>query len=441
MLSRTRIEATDKDLSARGGLVVFQELIQELDWQRKLTKSLPAYRIATETSAYDKFVAMTLGLVADADCLDATERLGHDPAFTAICGKVNAANTYGTFLRRFGLWHITRLNHLLIDMALTLRSRIGKRRDQITITFDSTGHLQHGKKIEGCEINYKGEWGLDSLLAFDELGLQYWADVRPGATYTSNGVSEVVDAIFRRVARGVRRYALADSGFCNSTFFTACATQNVGFVTAMRANMYEPLIRRVTNWRDTKRVLFHDGRKCEIGTTLYRAPEGREILRVVMLRALKPDEQSRGLFGDMRFDYAAFVTNIGEHEMARERLVEAYRSRANAENYIKDLKHGFDLKHLPCLSLTANKAYALMAAFAYNLVRFVAHLESPHKPHFAKILRFRVLLLPVQVVKHARTVSFRFMTHHKEEVERWLEMIRKRFGCVGPRCGATTLAL
>ena len=439
-LPRIKIKTVDKYLSARGGLPVFAEVMDGLGLKRALTPHLPMNRIAVRTSSFDKFRALTLGLVAEADGLDATERLSHDPAFTAVCGRVNAANTYGDFLRRFGLPHCRKLNHALIDAALQLRTRTEKRQSSITIKFDSTNHVQHGRKFEGGEVNYKGQYGLDSLLAFDEFGFQYWSDVRPGATYTSQGVSEPVDAIFRRVPPRIRRYALADSGFCNAAFFKACWSQRVGFVTAMRANMSDPLIRRVTNWRPTKRLLFHDGRACELGTTLYRPTDFREVLRVVFMRALKPREQAAGLFGDMRYDYHAFVTNIGEHELQNERLIEFYRTRSDVENCIKDMKNGFDLRHLPCTSLLANKAYALIAAFAYNLVRFVAHVENPRRPHFAKLLRFKVLMLPVQVVKHSRKISFHFMKHHEREVSRWLSIIKTKFGFAGTDRQATTAA-
>lgn len=379
-LPRIKVETTDKQLSARGGLPLFAEVIDGLDLKRTLSPALPINRIAVKTSSFDKFRALTLGLVADADGLDATERLRHDPAFVAVAGHVNAANTYGDYLRSFGLPHCKQLNYRLIDAALALRAKSGKRRSSITIKFDSTNHEQHGRKIEGAEYNYKNQWGLDSLLAFDEMGFQYWS-------------------------------------------------------------MFEPLIRRVGNWKPTKRLLFQDNRACEIGTTIYRATEFRETLRVVFMRALKENEQSRGIFGDMRYDYHAFVTNIGEHEIANEKLIEFYRTRSDVENFIKDMKHGFDLKHLPCLSLLANKAYALIAAFAYNLVRFVAHLENPRKPHFAKLLRFKALMLPVQVVKHSRMVSFRFMYEHEREVTRWLSIIKTKFGFAGTDVQAVTAAL
>jgi hypothetical protein len=47
------------------------------------------------------------------------------------------------------------------------------------------------------------------------------------------------------------------------------------------------------------------------------------------------------------------------------------------ENFIRELKNGLDLHHYPCQKLSANKAYGLMAAFAYNLMRYVAVKENP----------------------------------------------------------------
>jgi hypothetical protein len=195
--------------------------------------------------------------------------------------------------------------------------------------------------------------------------------------------------------------------------------------------MYRPLIHRVTNWRETKKIVFHDKRACEVGSCVYYPKGGREALRVVFMRALRPNEQSNSLFSDARYDYHAFVTNIGEHDgMKNEEVITFYRKRSNIERFIAELKNGFDLKHFPCRSLKANRAYALMVAFAQNLVRYTAYIENPTRPHFAKVLRFRVLMLPVQVVRHARSVTFRFMAHHEREVKHWLGKIKTQFGFV-----------
>lgn len=202
--------------------------------------------------------------------------------------------------------------------------------------------------------------------------------------------------------------------------------------------MFDPLIKRVGDrWRPSKSLVFYDKRDCEIGSCVYRPKKARETLRVVFLRALKSDEQRKGLFGDERYDYVAFVTNMGEHEMKNEDVVLWYRKRSDVENHIKELKGSFDLKHFPCQKLNANRAYGLIAAFAQNLVRYAAYIENPLTPHYAKVLRFRMLMLPVQVVKHARSVSFRFMTHHQEEIQRWLKQIKKQFGFVDTQLQAS----
>lgn len=436
MSVRIKIETTDQHISARGGLVLWREVLDHLGLKQKLQGSLPTYKIATAASSYEKWEASVLGIAAGADCIDAMDRLALDPAFDAVTGELVTSRSYGDFYRLFDAQMLKNMTYKLIETAIELRRRLGLLGDSFTLKLDSTNHEQHGNKIEGCEINYKGKWGLDSLLAFDELGFQYWIDVREGATFTSNGCAEVIDAVLRRLPKKVRRFVLADSGFCNNGFFTACATANAKFVCAMRSMMYRPLIGRVTNWRESKKLLFNDKRPCEVGSCIYYPKDGRQALRVVFMRALREGEQNTALFSDARYDYHAFVTNIGEHDgMKNEDVILFYRKRADIERFIAEIKNGFDMKHLPCRNLNANRAYALMAAFAQNLVRYTAYIENPTRPHFAKVLRFKVLMLPVQVVRHARSITFRFMAHHLEEVRRWREKIKIQFGFVFEETG------
>ena len=428
---RIKIEETSQHLSARGGLVLWRETLDHLDLEKKLANSLPVYKIATAATSYEKFEATVLGLAAGADCLDEMDRLALDPAFDAVTGELVTARSYGDFLRLFDGKLLRNLQCNLIDNAIELRTRLGLMGDSYTLKLDSTDHKQHGKQMEGLEFNYKGNWGLDSLVAFDELGFQLWSHVRNGAAFTANGSAEVIHEVFKRLPRQIKRMVLADSGFCNFGFFNACANAGAKFACAMRAMMYRPLLKRVKHWNKAKKVSFYDERECEIGSCVYRPKGCRETLRVVFIRALRPNEQNKALFDDARYDYHAWVTNVGEHDgMKNEEVILWYRQRANIERFIAEMKNGFDLRHLPCQSMNANRAYALMAAFAQNLVRYTAYVENPKRPNFAKILRFKMLMLPVQVVRHARSVSFRFMTSHKKEIERWLKTIQKNFGYV-----------
>jgi len=110
-------------------------------------------------------------------------------------------------------------------------------------------------------------------------------------------------------------------------------------------------------------------------------------------------------------------------------VIKLYRGRGHAENFIRELKNGMDLHHYPCQKLTANKAYGLIAAFAYNAMRFIALKDRPQRPQFSKAIRHRIIHLPCQVVRHAGEVTFRFMKHHFKEVQTWLNYIKNlKFG-------------
>ncbi|MBF0440577.1 MAG: transposase [Oligoflexales bacterium] len=131
-----------------------------------------------------------------------------------------------------------------------------------------------------------------------------------------------------------------------------------------------------------------------------------------MIRAVK-EESKRALFKlESDYDYHAFVTSIGAYEMSGAAVIEFYRGRGNAENFLKEIKNGLDLHHYPCQQLTANKAYGLIGAISYNLMRFISLLDNIKKPKFAKAIRFHFVHLPMQVLRHARQVIFRYGEHH-----------------------------
>jgi hypothetical protein len=405
-------------------------MMEQLGLRSRIDRFLPHSKIATKTSSFEKFTAMMLGFAAGCECLDDMETLREEALFSSLV-KVNAPNTYGEYLRSFDKVHLKELNYRLIELAHSIRTKTMGNCDLI-IDLDSTDHLQHGVKKEGVAVNYKNISGLDSLMAFDQFGFMYWMDVRAGATYTANSSPEVISQVFARMPEGPRRKILrADSGYCNIDVFNAAITAAADFVIAMKANMYEKLIPTIRNWRRCKDVDFYDGRDCEIGETVYYPLRGRQTLRVVIIRALKKDS-NQPLFAQDRYEYRAWVTTIGAHERKAEKIILLYRKRGHAENFIKEIKYNFDLKHFPCQKLLANKAYGLIAAFAYNLMRLAAFISSDGKRvHFAKHTRLKILFLPVQVARTGRKVFIRINRYLKKEMENWKRKIMQLgFGTV-----------
>ena len=433
MAHAIKIESTDKSLSAYGGLVIALEATKAFNLRASIAKAMPSLKLGNARSA-DKFEAMVLGSIAGAECLADLETLGQDPAYQETVSKTYTAKAYGDFLRMFKNFQVKALQYILINQSFAMRANAVGKTATLTIDVDSTSHRQYGKKTEGVETNYKNIECLDTLKAFDEFGFPYWHEVRPGATYTSVGAVEVISSIFNRmpnggVYEGVKRFVRGDSGYCNVDVFNACKVAGASFVTHMKDNMLQPRLDTITKWfaqnqDDPERILIHDGRECEIGETYYFPEDGLETLRIVCLRAEKHGLNSLPLFDDARYDYYAFVTNIANTEMTPTEVIKFYRKRGNAENFIKEDKYGFDLKHYPCLKLIANKAYGIITAFATAYMRYLALIQKDKVTHFAKATRNRLINLPVQIIRHARHVIFKFCERHIVEVKRVLQRIK-----------------
>ena len=430
-----KIEKTEKALSSHAGLIIFKELLEKQQFDCAWSGLIPSQKNGDQKNII-KLKQLVLGFQAGAECLDDIDRLNQDIAFTSICdGRPYCSKSIGDLLRRFSDYQCHLLNQTLIANGYHLRKQLFANTRSITIDIDSTKIQQYGKKMEGVARHYTGVLGYETVQVFDEHGFQYWNEVRPGNTHTSKGSVAIIHEVFAgmpqtKQMKKMRRYVRADAGYCKTDFFNACAAKAAGFVVCMRGLMLAPLVGRIQHWRlqnpnKKSRIKFVGGRECEIGSTLYKPKRSEHVLRVVVVRSLKKGREGLLIKREDDYDYVGWVTNIGEHEMSDEKLIKFYRKRGhNAENMIRELKNGLDLRHYPCLSMVANKAFALMGSFAYNLMRFVSLKDNPNKPQFAKAIRFRFVHLPCQVVRHARQVSFRFMGQQFEEVKRWLSFIQ-----------------
>jgi len=146
--------------------------------------------------------------------------------------------------------------------------------------------------------------------------------------------------MFKGVPRTMDRYLRGDRGYCNFSVFRACAEYNVSFVIAMRPTMSDTVKHLVRNWRRAKKgIRFFDGRECEIGSTLYHPSKlDRETLRVVFIRTRK---KASTIFDKDPYEYRAWITNISEHVWSHEKVINFYKKRGNAENFIRELKNGY----------------------------------------------------------------------------------------------------
>ena len=115
------------------------------------------------------------------------------------------------------------------------------------------------------------------------------------------------------------------------------------------------------------------------------------------------------------------VTNFSLYNTKIQEVFLHHQKRGNAENFIREEKYGYDLKHFLCLKLNANRAYGLLAMIAHNLLRFAALTENPKKTKFAKKFRRCFISIPGKLVEHARALFLKIPVYFLKEVRRLRE--------------------
>jgi hypothetical protein len=398
-----------------------------------------------------------------------------------------AARTHGDFLRDFEPEHIAKLSEFLNFMArhvFTLfQSQLPPeyKPQSLIIDIDSTSHVQHGEKMEGLAWNYKNEWCLDSQVSYNSMGLCHGLQLRPGNTKSGVEAAALIRQSFLdgryQIHRRLKQldFFRADSAYCTQDVIKTCLELGTLFtitahdgLTKWKTHMakasldWQPWVYpdEVLKKAERQKIALP---RVEIARFHFtpkwsETDESKLVFPILVKRTWNPekenetkkDKQSALFFGDGfdhedPWDHYAVLTNFplkvpslelspnfnvdnsNEKEKQKtwsiQEVFEFHQKRGQAENFIKEEKYGFDLKHFPCQSLSANHAYGLLAMVAHNVLRWVAVMTKPEKPHYAKKIRRQFIHLPAKIVRHARQVFMKLMTHHYAEVQRIRERL------------------
>jgi len=402
------IESINKDFSSFGGIKIYDLLYNLLKTREQTNSLLPEKKLNSGISQEDKFKTLIFKFICGGDCLDDLDWLKLDTLFKNVTSGGIASTTAGDFLRSFSTRSIEQLEEQLTLLALKQRQILFPEDKVFELAIDSTPHIQTGLKMEGLQYDYKNNWGLNSLNAYDQYGFSYGFQLRPGSTYSANGSGAMIRNILSKVPKGMKKKVRGDSAYCNLEVMNTCFAQDAKFALAMKANVYNKVLednKNTMKWRKTK-INFFDSDECEIANAVY-APEGLQgktkTLRVVCIRAPKEDG----------YKYYAILTNIFSHEWKAKQVIKFYRGRANCENFIKEQKNGLDFKHFPCKKLDANRVYGLIGTIAYNMMRTTSFLIS-ERGCLSKKIRKLLLEIPCQIVSHARRLTIKINYIRKE---------------------------
>ncbi|GEM_PF-943631 len=484
-LKTLKLSKTKDKLTMAAGLGTLIELFDSSPLKEKFMACLPERTSHRSVGSYQMALTIMASFLYGYDCLEDLDHFRNDPKLGELFGsKTAAARTHGDFLRDFEPEHLEKLNQFLNLMS---RHIFKQMQDQLPEKFkpkkliidvDSTSHEQHGEKMEGLAFNYKNEWCLDSQVSFNQIGLCHGFQLRPGNTKSGVDADSLIRQSFTDGKTQVERkfkfndFFRADSAYCKQDVIKILVELGVLFTITAHdgtTNWKEVLETTGVSWSEwvySKEELEKAAAKnvelpkIEI-TRMHWTPkwsekeESKLVFPILVKRTWNKDREielekkgrQSSLFHDEGFkhedpwDYYAIVTNF-PLDLSTEKLVENsntseklkrysiqevylhHQKRGNSENFIKEEKYGYDLKHFPCLKLNANYAYGLLAMVAHNILRWVAIMTKPEKPHFSKKLRKHFIFIPGKTIHHARQTFLKIMEFHYKGVQN----LRERLG-------------
>jgi hypothetical protein len=276
---------------------------------------------------------------------------------------------------------------------------------------DSYGH-QPGARYNG----YYHRVVFHPLVAhLGETGDIVGAQLRAGNVHTSSEAAEFIHELLIGVESKICQVAAVrmDAGFPEEDLLLSLEGRRTAYVARIKTNevlkrLAEPYLKRPVGRRTVEpRTWLYE--------LSYQADTWERPRRIVLVVQERPDE----LF----LHHFFLVTNYSVEQMNGEELLEFYRQRGNAENFIGELKSVLDpalssavrtkcqyrghhprRRYQSVDSFAVNEARFLLNALAFNILHGVRQLlaGATRQGWSLQRVRERVLRVGARVVVHAR---------------------------------------
>lgn len=446
-LGNVKLKVSKEKLVSNAGLGTIMQLFDDSPLSEKFAECLPERKSNNSHGSYRMALMMLTSLIHGDDCLDDIEKefSDNDSFESFFKGKVPVAKTFGDYLRSFEDEHIQKLNQFLTTMGYAIRDHLQvsipeEFQPQATPHFsvDSTPHEQQGSKIEGCDYNYNNLWCLNSEVVFDEVGLAYAGVLQTGNTKPGVDGPKLLEQVLSPLKHtkiqhpSIRVASVSgDSAYGFEEFIRTATSNHATFIIAARRNIpWEQQVEKFIDsdwvkWEPSTKEIERYNQKNKKIPERYLArwhwsPSWATNLKYPII--IKKEWKADPVFEDSgSFHYHAVMTNEDLTKYSYQNIYERYSQRANMENFIKEAKMNFDAYHLPCLSFKANHAFLLLLLVAFNLLRWIAVITKPDRPHYAKKLRRSFIFQAGKIQFRSRQIYLKVSEKFFKEVQRLLE--------------------
>lgn len=420
-------EFDDDNLIAAGGLVPVM-LLAESAGLSDLVDAHITLAGSAGANAQVKVGALVGGMVAGADSISDMDLVRHGGMGRAF-SELRAPTTLGTHLRGYKFGHVRQLDaiasRLLAALAARVPALVSGVDEMAYVDLDDTIRETHGYAKQGAGYGYSGVKGLNALVA--TLSTPTAAPViagirlRKGSVKSPRGAGKMIAealAAARRAGAGGMVTVRADSAFYQHDVVAAVRRGGAHFsITARMDAAVVAAISRIPEeawagikypeaiWDEDEQRWVSDADVAEIHYTAFtsRKKDDHTSARLIVRRVkrLNPRSvpQGQGEMFNVYRHHAVFT----DSPLSMLQAEAAHRDHAIIEQVIADLKNG-PLAHMPSAVFTANSAWTVLAAIAFNLTRAAGVLASRfHAKARMATIRAQLIAVPARIANRART--------------------------------------
>jgi hypothetical protein len=397
------ISYTSKEITPWVGMVFLKQLLQKTGFRELVERNedLPSPGSNRGYQASTIIEGFITSIWCGANRFLHTEVTRHDAALAKIFDwqRTPGQDTYKRFFGKF-----TQSTNLAVSDYFYSWIFDNLKFNNFTLDIDSSVMTRYGQQ-EGAKKGYnpkkKGRNAHHPLIAFiDEVKLVANMWLRSGDTSSANNFLAFLEDTLSKLKNKKVGLIRLDSGFCQSGIFDHLEEKQIDYIVA--AKFTHPIQRLVAN--TNRWTAIDDG--IEICERDYQADTWQEPRRIVIIRQKIADRpQAPGkqlkLFKEDQehrdYRYSAYVTSL---KFAATDVWRLYRSRASAENRIKELKYDFGFDSFNLNSFYATEAALTFAMIAYNLMALFRSFVLQEKTQKTlSTLRYRTFAIGAYFVK------------------------------------------
>ena len=416
-----------KNLTPYGGLLPVSTMLEKLEFQALMEKTVTVNRITRVMSGYQFFLAMVLGLYIGFPRLNQLRFIALDPMMTGILkiAKLPGQSTLWRFLAALHGSAAPQLLTVQIEMRRRVWAAAKVELKTMTLDTDTTVHTVYGDKMgarKGYNPKNKGKKSYQPILTFLAETREYVAgELHNGDRPTGAQIARHLSSAFASLPKGVAKlYGRADSGFYCWEAVQAYQKAECQFLVVARktARLVEEL--KQADWKPSPKT--DADAQCEFR---YQ-PEGwGNDCRFVALRYPKEMEKVEDgeaeqyqLFETSGYTYRVMVTNLKD---PIDLAIWFYNQRAGAENLIKEANNDAGLAAHPSERFDVNCIHFQLAMLAYNLNCWLmlfnrepdASVEAM-KHITLQTARLRFLFVAAKIWRHAGKTGVSYSDHYQQ---------------------------